>query len=286
MSTSDTFWSFGGESLTCVGKAAPPSPTTPASWTTLTTCSGDRLCQSGTIRGRGTCAENRATAIRTASAVLPSGWGHCSMATTVPAADAWTGAEMNPSATASTSPRSTRSPGRTTIFAGFPACWRTGSTTSSGKGMRWIGSFSVSSFRVGGWTPCRNSKPRITASAVSVELPRARDQLVQTLLLRVQRRAGMDDADRAGFGRPDQLREGAGVHVLDVRLLVGVVGEHPVVDVRALVAARAERRLDVRLHHERVVFGWCGRAGRLRPPPRHNGCPSWSRRPRRSGNGR
>ena len=127
-----TSTSFGGASFTCVGKAAPPSPTTPASWTACTTCSVRSASQYGTSRGRTICGAYRSTSIRTASAIVPSGCGHQSTSTTVPAADAWIGTDMKPSASPTLSPRSTRSPTLTHTIAGLPACCRRGSTISSG----------------------------------------------------------------------------------------------------------------------------------------------------------
>ncbi len=99
--------SLGGASLTCVGNAAPPSPTTPPSCTARTISSGVSRSHCGTMRGRCTCADQRSTAMRTAVSMLPSGCGHSSTSTTVPDALACTGAETKPSAVASVSPRST-----------------------------------------------------------------------------------------------------------------------------------------------------------------------------------
>src|ERR1035437_3594513 len=166
------------------------------------------------------------------------------------------GTDMNPSASPSVSPRSTWSPTFTHSSAGLPACCRSGNTSSSAYGIRRIGRWLVSSFSSGGWTPCRN--PSEIAIVRSVELRAALHPFLQILLLGVERRARVDDRHRTALGRGDELLVGAGMRVLHVRLLVGVVGEHLLVEVRALVAGSAARRVDVGLEHERLVtIGGC-----------------------------
>ncbi len=78
--------------------------------------------------------------MRTAVDMVPSGWGHIPISVTRPAAEEWMGTDTKPSASPTGSPRSTWSPTCTQTVAGFPACWRSGSTISSGKGIRRIGS--------------------------------------------------------------------------------------------------------------------------------------------------
>ena len=80
--------SGGGLNLTCVGKAAPPRPTTPAACTAPLTCAASRPSHCGTMRGLGICGLNSSTSMTTVSAIEPSGWGHQSTAATVPAAEA------------------------------------------------------------------------------------------------------------------------------------------------------------------------------------------------------
>src|ERR1019366_5394420 len=269
--------SFGGASFTCVGNAAPPSPTTPPRCTASTTSAGVSPSQRGTSRGRATCGAYRSTLSRTAMAIEPSGCGHQSKSTTVPAADAWIGTDMNPSASPSVSPRSTWSPTFTHSSAGLPACCRIGNTSSSANGIRRIGSWFVSSFSPGGWTPCRDSTEIAIVS--SVELRAALHPFLQILLLRVERRARMDDRHRTALGRGHQLLVGAGVRVLHVRLLVGVVREDLLAQIRALVAGRAARRVDVRLEHQGFVAIYGDRVGcdcgaRCRRGRRHR---RWSR---------
>ena len=113
--------SFGGESLTCVGNAAPPRPTTPACWTASTISLGSSVSHSGTRRGRGTCAENGSVVMQTAGVTVPSGWGLSSTPLTVPDTEACTGTETKPSDSATLSPRSTRSPALTIGRAGLPS---------------------------------------------------------------------------------------------------------------------------------------------------------------------
>ena len=84
--------SFGGASLTWVGKAAPPSPTTPAVLHRrhhLLAASGP---PSAAPCGAGAAGTSSAPpSMRTASAMLPSGCGHQSDRDTPPAAEAWIG---------------------------------------------------------------------------------------------------------------------------------------------------------------------------------------------------
>ena len=82
----------------------------------------------------------------------------------------------------------------------------------------------------------------------------ALEQFFQTRLVRVPRLAGVDDRDLAALRGFHELRIRPGIDVGDIRLLVLVVGEHPVVDRRAFVAGRAARRLDI---------GFVGRSFRL-----------------------
>src|ERR1035437_7618817 len=171
------------------------------------------------------------------------------------------GTAMKPSALPSVSPRSTWSPTFTHNSAGLPACCRSGNTSSSAYGIRRIGSWFVSSFSSGGWMPCRN--PSEIAIVSSVELRAALHPFLQILLLRVERRARMDDRDRAALGRGDELLVRPAVRVLHVRLLVGVVREHLLVQVRAFVARGAARRVDVCLEHEGFVAIGGGRGNRL-----------------------
>ena len=72
----------------------------------------------------------------------------------------------------------------------------------------------------------------------------------------------MDDGHRASLGRDDQLLERAGLGILHVRLLVSVVCEHSVIEIRALVAGRATDGIDVRVEKQWVVVSDCGRADR------------------------
>src|SRR3974377_837838 len=73
------------------------------------------------------------------------------------------------------------------------------------------------------------------------------DQLVQSRLVRVSRLAGVDDGNPAAFGRLHQLPVGSGARIANERLLVGIVGKHFVVDLGALIAARASRGLYIGL---------------------------------------
>src|ERR1017187_3424980 len=182
---------------------------------------------------------------------------------------------MKPSAVPTGSPRSTWSPTATHSLAGFPACWRNGSTISSGYGMRRIGSRFVSAFSSGGWTPCRNPVAKLIAR--SVELRRAFGPLAQILFLRIERRARMNDCHRAPLGCKYQLLERAGGRVLHERLLVGVVGEDLLAEIGALVAGGAARRVDVGLQHQPLV-GLDNRRGGRRFRRRGSGSRGYSRR--------
>ena len=63
----------------------------------------------------------------------------------------------------------------------------------------------------------------------------------------------MDYRYLAAFGCFNQLAKRAGIRVGDIGLFLGIVGEHPRVDVCAFVACGAPGCLDIRL--VAVVFG-------------------------------
>src|SRR6185369_4304691 len=84
----------------------------------------------------------------------------------------------------------------------------------------------------------------------------ALEQGFQPRLAGVARLARVDHGHLAVFRGFHQLRIGAGIHVLDVRLLVAVVGEHLAIELDALVAGRTARCLDVRL--VRIAFRLLG----------------------------
>jgi hypothetical protein len=64
----------------------------------------------------------------------------------------------------------------------------------------------------------------------------------------------MDAARRAAFRRLHQLGEGSCSEVGDKRLPIVVVLEHSRVDLNAIVAAGAERRLDVSLRRNSCLW--------------------------------
>ena len=55
----------------------------------------------------------------------------------------------------------------------------------------------------------------------------------------------MDDGDLTAFGGLNHLAEGSCIGIGDDRLLVVVVGEHPVVDLGAFITGRAPGRFDI-----------------------------------------
>src|ERR1017187_7272223 len=72
-------------------------------------------------------------------------------------------------------------------------------------------------------------------------------QLIEPGLVRIPRLAGMNDRDLAILRGFHKLTIGSGIRVDDGCLFVGVVAEHLVVDLCALVATRASGRLDIGL---------------------------------------
>src|SRR5512145_854475 len=102
--------------------------------------------------------------------------------------------------------------------------------------------------------PCARSERRksiATRAGLGHERLRALQQFLEPRLVRVPWLAGVDDCHLARFCGLDHFLVRAGVQVLDEGLLVAVVAEHLVVDVLALVAARAANRFDPRLVRRR-----------------------------------
>ena len=121
----------GGLYLTWVGNAAPPMPTRPARWISATNSSADSSSGAGAPAGRwGTISwvEKGSASISIAATSLPAGWVRWAMALTVPVTGAWRVMETKPPASATTWPRSTRSPTWTTGLHGAPVCWESGRT--------------------------------------------------------------------------------------------------------------------------------------------------------------
>ena len=146
------FSSFGA-SLTCVGKHAPPKPTTPHSFT-------DSLIYS-LVKGSLGTSYSISSYCSSFSMIIdktfePFGTSLGSIFLTVPEIDEWILAETNPFALAISCPLSTLSPISITGTAGAPICWDTGITTSF-PGFTFLTATSFeSSFPSYGWTPPLN----------------------------------------------------------------------------------------------------------------------------------
>src|SRR5665811_342938 len=76
---------------------------------------------------------------------------------------------------------------------------------------------------------------------------RSLHQLIEPRLVRIARFARVNDRDLAILRGFHKLTIGSGIRIDDGCLFVGVVTEHLVVDLRALVASRASGRFDIGL---------------------------------------
>ncbi len=152
--TVSTGFSFGGESFTWVGKAAPPKPTMPASRTSRRISSADGSRPAGTSRRVSCCSS--AVLMTIANWRVPVKCGRGSTATTTPAPGACTGAEMKASASPIFWPARTASPLLTSGRQGAPVCWLSGTINSGGSGISTTPMPAVPALHSAGWTPPLN----------------------------------------------------------------------------------------------------------------------------------
>ena len=110
------------ESLTDVGKPAPPMPVMPASRMTAMRSRGLTVGQS---------VSRPSDSMTMAVCRFPPGWGRASMAVTVPDTEAWTGTQR-PWPSPIFWPTVTRSPTLTSGWQGAPMCWDIATETTLG----------------------------------------------------------------------------------------------------------------------------------------------------------
>ena len=121
-----------GESLTAVGKPAPPRPTRPHACTAAMSEAWS-VTSGGTQAGSGVCSPS--ALMTTAGTERPLGICTVSTASTVPDTPLWMAAPTKPPAAPTTVPTSTASPFFTVGVHGAPICCCMGSTIFSGRGM-------------------------------------------------------------------------------------------------------------------------------------------------------
>ena len=148
-------FSFGGVSLTCVGKAAPPRPTTPASRMRARRSSTDRADQSDAA-GQEPPSGDSPSGVSMTTVGTSVGMAGCRCgrtAVTFPEIGACTAAETKPPGSPIGWPARTRSPSFTRGFAGAPVCMCSGTMTRLGSGMSSMDFRSVQCLFPGGCTP-------------------------------------------------------------------------------------------------------------------------------------
>ena len=125
--------SFGGESFTCVGNAAPPRPTMPASRMAPSSPAGSSTSPTGASDG--SHSSRPSFPITTDATRRPPATTHGCMPLTLPETGACTAALTYPSGAPTFCPMYTRSPAFTSGLHGAPTCCKSGTTASSGAGM-------------------------------------------------------------------------------------------------------------------------------------------------------
>ena len=151
----------GGHSFTCVGKHAPPIPTTPAAFTRLTISSG---VSSGWSSRRSSLSERSmfsshsspSTFMITAVRIYPDASMALPTLSTVPETEECIGALTNPPASAIIVPTFTLSPFFTMGFAGAPMCCPIGNTACFGNGAGCVTASLLSLFSAGCIPPILN----------------------------------------------------------------------------------------------------------------------------------
>ena len=115
----------GGESLTCVGKVAPPRPTTPPRriLSRMALLSAGISVTSVSVVSMPSSHSSPSTAISMQVWGLPARSLRGPMDLTVPETEEWMNADTKPPGSATTWPTFTLSPTATTGFAGAPMCW-------------------------------------------------------------------------------------------------------------------------------------------------------------------
>ena len=121
------------ESLTDVGKPAPPMPVMPASRMTAMRSSALMAARASGSRGLtvGQSVSRPSDSMTMAVCRFPPGWGRASMAVTVPDTEAWTGTQR-PWPSPIFWPTVTRSPTLTSGWQGAPMCCDIATETTLG----------------------------------------------------------------------------------------------------------------------------------------------------------
>src|SRR6202142_2825734 len=109
------------------------------------------------------------------------------------------------------------------------------------------------------------------SASILQERLRSFHQLIEPGLVRIARLAGVNDRDLAILRGFHKLTIGSGIRIDDGCLFVGVVAEHLVVDLCALVATRASGRLDIGLVRWPFRARFRTGGGSTHPPPRRRG---------------
>ena len=166
-------------SLTCVGKAAPPWPTSPARRTAWTISSGPCSSMPPVGHGPPKTSSNRArperdcssaALIGTTSTCRPLGSVVTVARAAAPAMLAWTGAETKASESPTTSPTATSARGLSVDLHGAPRCCCKAMRTSEGAGKTSMGASAERLFRSGGCSP-RAKVPLPRVGTVSTLIP-------------------------------------------------------------------------------------------------------------------